>query len=172
MILDETIWSLTSPLIKRISGSKNFRSSPQKDFCNNIPRPRCAAKTRIVRHFKNGSTEPFPINGPMRTGQSHRSEVGMNRYEARLREMGVTLPTLPKPLANYVPAKRSGNLVFTAGQVSSANGVEYIGKLGDSFAVADAQAATRASVINCLAAIKAQIGSLDFVASSGRGLTR
>ena len=85
----------------------------------------------------------------------------MNCYEARLREIGVTLPTLPKPLANYVPAKRSGNLVFTAGQVSSANGVEYIGKLGDSFAVADAQAATRASVINCLAAIKAQIGSLD-----------
>src|SRR5258707_15603233 len=35
-ILDETIWSLTSPLAKRISGSKKFRSSPQKDFCNNI----------------------------------------------------------------------------------------------------------------------------------------
>src|SRR5258705_11850965 len=35
-ILDETIWSLTSLLVKRISGPKNFRSSPQKDFCNNI----------------------------------------------------------------------------------------------------------------------------------------
>jgi hypothetical protein len=34
--LDETIWSLTSPRVKRISGSKNFRSPPQKDFCNNI----------------------------------------------------------------------------------------------------------------------------------------
>jgi len=34
--LDETIWSLTSPLVKRISGSKKFRSSPQKDFCNTI----------------------------------------------------------------------------------------------------------------------------------------
>jgi hypothetical protein len=34
--LDETIWSLTSPLVKRISGSKKFRSSSQKDFCNNI----------------------------------------------------------------------------------------------------------------------------------------
>jgi len=34
--LDETIWSLTSPLVKRISGSKKFRSSPQKDFCNKI----------------------------------------------------------------------------------------------------------------------------------------
>ena len=35
-ILDETIWSLTSPRVKRISGSRNFRSPPQKDFCNNI----------------------------------------------------------------------------------------------------------------------------------------
>jgi hypothetical protein len=35
-ILDGTIWSLTSPRVKRISGSENFRSPPQKDFCNNI----------------------------------------------------------------------------------------------------------------------------------------
>src|SRR5258708_33268881 len=83
----------------------------------------------------------------------------MNHYEARLREMDVTLPTLPKPIANYIPAKRSGNLVFTAGQVSSANGVEYKGKLGNSVAVADAPAATRACGINWLASIKAQIGS-------------
>jgi hypothetical protein len=32
--LDETIWVPTSPRVKRISGLKNFRSSPQKDFCN------------------------------------------------------------------------------------------------------------------------------------------
>jgi hypothetical protein len=36
-ILEEAIRSLTSPRVKRISGSKNFRSTPQKDFCNNIP---------------------------------------------------------------------------------------------------------------------------------------
>jgi hypothetical protein len=41
--LDETIWSLTSPLVKRISGSKKFRSSPQKDFCNNIGAKRTSA---------------------------------------------------------------------------------------------------------------------------------
>src|SRR5450755_2432750 len=35
-ILDETIWSLTSPCVKRASGSRNFPSTPQKDFCNNI----------------------------------------------------------------------------------------------------------------------------------------
>ena len=35
-ILEEAIWSLTSPRVKRISGSKHFRPTPQKDFCNNI----------------------------------------------------------------------------------------------------------------------------------------
>src|SRR5207342_2289486 len=35
-ILDETMWSLTPPLAKRISGAKKFRLSPQRDFCNNI----------------------------------------------------------------------------------------------------------------------------------------
>jgi enamine deaminase RidA (YjgF/YER057c/UK114 family) len=87
----------------------------------------------------------------------------MTQYEARVQQIGLALPDLPKPLANYVPAKRSGNLVFTAGQVSSANGVEHKGKLGAGLTVAQAQAATRACVINCLAAIKAEIGSLDRV---------
>ena len=46
----------------------------------------------------------------------------MSRVEERLGEMGVTLPNLPTPIANYVPAKRAGNLVFTAGQVSAVGG--------------------------------------------------
>jgi len=75
----------------------------------------------------------------------------MNGIEERLGEMEVTLPNLPTTIANYVPAKRAGNLVFTAGQVSAVEGREFKGKLG----------ATRACVINCLAAIKSVIGSLD-----------
>ncbi len=46
----------------------------------------------------------------------------MIRVEERLGEMGVTLPNLPTPIANFVPAKRAGNLVFTAGQVSAVEG--------------------------------------------------
>ncbi len=56
----------------------------------------------------------------------------MSRVEERLVEVGVTLPNLPTPLANYVPAKRVGNLVFTAGQVSAVEGRGYKGKLGAS----------------------------------------
>jgi hypothetical protein len=47
LIFDETIWSLTSPRVKRISGSKNFRSSPQKDFCNNIGTKRTWRDVRL-----------------------------------------------------------------------------------------------------------------------------
>jgi enamine deaminase RidA (YjgF/YER057c/UK114 family) len=93
------------------------------------------------------------------------SQVGlpMSRYEARLREMGVTLPELPTPIANYVPAKRAGNLVFTAGQVSVETGREYKGKLGDDLSLVDARRAIRACAINCLTSIKAVVGTLDKV---------
>ena len=87
----------------------------------------------------------------------------MNRYETRLRELGVTLPDLPTPIANYVPAKRSGNLVFTAGQVSTEAGREYKGKLGGDLSLDEAKRATRACVINCLASIRAAIGTLEKV---------
>jgi enamine deaminase RidA (YjgF/YER057c/UK114 family) len=87
----------------------------------------------------------------------------MNRYETRLQELGVTLPELPTPIANYIPAKRSGNLVFTAGQVSTEQGRDYKGKLGADLSLADARRATRACVINCLASIKAAIGTLEKV---------
>ena len=49
----------------------------------------------------------------------------MSRVEEYLSEMGVTLPNLPTPIANYAPAKRAGNLVFTAGQVSAVEGRAY-----------------------------------------------
>jgi enamine deaminase RidA (YjgF/YER057c/UK114 family) len=89
--------------------------------------------------------------------------VVMDRYETRLQELGVVLADLPAPIANYVSAKRAGNLVFTAGQVSAEKGRDYKGKLGADLSLDDARRATRACVINCLASIKAVIGSLGNV---------
>jgi enamine deaminase RidA (YjgF/YER057c/UK114 family) len=85
----------------------------------------------------------------------------MGRYDSRLQELGVSIPDLPKPIANYVPAKRSGNLIFTAGQVSSESARDYKGKLGADLTLDQARRATRARVINCLASIRAVIGTLD-----------
>ena len=85
----------------------------------------------------------------------------MGRVEQRLRQLGITLPTPPTPVANYVPAKRVGNLVYTAGQVSVLEGREYKGKLGAGLGIEEGQAATRACAINCLAAILSVVESLD-----------
>ncbi len=85
----------------------------------------------------------------------------MSRAEERLGEREVTLPNLPTPIAKDVPAKRAGNLVFTAGQASAVEGRAYTGKLGATLSIEDGCAATRACVINCLAALKRVIGSLD-----------
>jgi enamine deaminase RidA (YjgF/YER057c/UK114 family) len=87
----------------------------------------------------------------------------MSRIEECAGEMEVTLPNLPEPIATYVPAKRAGNHVFTAGQVSAVEGRAYKGKPHATLSFEDGRAATRACVINGLAAIKSVMGSLDHV---------
>jgi enamine deaminase RidA (YjgF/YER057c/UK114 family) len=85
------------------------------------------------------------------------------RISDRLHELGIELPDVPKPLANYVPAKRVGNLVTTAGQVSVGGGREYKGQVGNALSVDEGREAMRACAINCLAALLTVIDSLDQV---------
>ena len=87
----------------------------------------------------------------------------MSRIADRLIELGIELPDAPPSLANYVPAVRSGNLVTTAGQVSTYGDMVWKGKLGDTLDVEDATKATRASAINCLSALLTVVESLDQV---------
>lgn len=49
----------------------------------------------------------------------------MGRIEGRLAELGIVLPNIPTPLANYVPAKRARSMMCTAGQVSASGDREY-----------------------------------------------
>jgi enamine deaminase RidA (YjgF/YER057c/UK114 family) len=82
----------------------------------------------------------------------------MGRIEARLRELGVELPTPPAPVASYIPFTRAGALVHISGQVSSdpAGGVK--GKLGQGLTLEQGQAAARLCGLNLLAQIKAACG--------------
>jgi enamine deaminase RidA (YjgF/YER057c/UK114 family) len=87
----------------------------------------------------------------------------MGRIDERLRELGIQLPEPRRPMANYVPARRVGSLVFTAGQVSGTGGREHKGKLGAELSVEDGQAAARTCALNCLAALLTVLDSLDQV---------
>ena len=77
----------------------------------------------------------------------------------RLAELGVSLPAVAAPLAAYVPAVRTGNLVYTSGQLPLAGG-ELIrtGKVGAEVSPEDAKAAARTCALNELAAIDALVG--------------
>ncbi len=85
-------------------------------------------------------------------------------FEERLEELGLKIPTLPPPVANYVPAVRSGNLVFASGQTPTVDGVLVVaGKVGADLTVEQGQAAARLAAVNCLAELRSSLGSLDAV---------
>jgi enamine deaminase RidA (YjgF/YER057c/UK114 family) len=89
----------------------------------------------------------------------------MSVIEARLKELGVTLPQPPKPVASYVPFTISGNQVFISGQVPLADGaLKYVCKLGVDAGLEVGQAAAQLCAINVLAVLKmACDGDLDRV---------
>jgi enamine deaminase RidA (YjgF/YER057c/UK114 family) len=86
-------------------------------------------------------------------------------HEARLAQLGIALPKPATPAANYVPARRSGNVVYIAGQVPTADGKDqYVGKLGREVSIEDGQKAARLCAINILAQLRSALGgSLDGV---------
>jgi enamine deaminase RidA (YjgF/YER057c/UK114 family) len=85
-------------------------------------------------------------------------------FEEKIKELGYNLPEAPKPLASYVPAIKSGNIVYTAGQLPLINGaLEFAGKLGKDVNDADGKKCAEYSCLNCLSVIKGVAGSLDKV---------
>ena len=85
------------------------------------------------------------------------------RVEQELEKLGFALPT-PKPVAAYVPAVRSGNLVFTAGQGPMVDGKpKFTGKLGRDLTEEQGYQAARICAVNCLACVKGLVGDLDKV---------
>lgn len=83
-------------------------------------------------------------------------------YEKKLQSLGLALPSPPKPVATYVPAVRSGNLLFLSGMIPMVEGkMAMVGKLGKELTVEQGQQAARITLLNALAVIKAELGSLD-----------
>lgn len=88
----------------------------------------------------------------------------MSVVEERLQVLGLRLPETPQPVGNYVPAVRTGNLVYISGQgPRRIPDVPVRGKLGRELTVEQGYAVARAVCLNCLAALKSEIGDLDRV---------
>ena len=81
--------------------------------------------------------------------------------EEKLAELGLTLPPAPKPVGAYVPAVRTGNLVFVSGQLPMRDGALIAtGHVGREVALEAAQACARQAALNALAVVAAEIGGL------------
>jgi enamine deaminase RidA (YjgF/YER057c/UK114 family) len=84
--------------------------------------------------------------------------------EAKLRELGITLPPAPPGVGAYVPWVRTGNLVLTSGQLPWLEGkLAYTGKLGAELGIDQGYQAARLCAINAIAQLKAAAGDLDRV---------
>ncbi len=100
----------------------------------------------------------------MTSAQVTIAQTGDNDPEARLKKMGITLPQVSAPVANYVNAVRTGNLIFLAGKGPRKENGEYItGKVGDDLTVEQGYEAAKLTAINQLAVLKAELGDLSKV---------
>ena len=92
--------------------------------------------------------------------------------EDRLRELSIELPTPPSPAGSYIPVVTTGNLAFVSGQIPMRDGkVVFEGKVPEQQSLESARDAAKICIINGLAQLKANLGSLDkitkFVRISG-----
>ena len=88
----------------------------------------------------------------------------MGAVEDRLAELGLAVPDVAKPVAAYVPAVRTGNFVYTSGQLPMRSGeLMSTGKVGATVSPEDAAACAQQCALNAIAAVKAELGDLDAV---------
>lgn len=91
----------------------------------------------------------------------------MGKVEARLKELGIAVPRLPKPVANYVPAVKVGEILYVAGAIGTIvneNDEDVLpinGKVGREVTIEEAYQSARQVTINHLAYMKAVLGDLD-----------
>ena len=85
-------------------------------------------------------------------------------FEAKLKQLNIVLPAAPQPVASYIPAVRAGDLLFLSGTGPFKDGkIVFAGKLGRDLTVEQGYEAARLTVLNALAIVRKELGSLDRV---------
>ena len=85
-------------------------------------------------------------------------------FESKLTELGIVLPSAPKPVAAYIPAVRAGDLLFLSGTGPFKDGqIAFTGKLGKDLSVEQGYDAARLTLLNALAMVRQELGTLDRV---------
>jgi len=85
-------------------------------------------------------------------------------FDAKLKTLNLELPMAPKPVANYVPVVRAGDLLFLSGVLPSSDGQLILtGKLGQGITIEQGMEAAKVAALNALAIVRAEVGSLDKV---------
>ena len=83
--------------------------------------------------------------------------------QARLQELGITLPPLAVPAAAYVPFVRTGNLVFLSGHIAKKDGKVWVGQLGKTMQTEEGKQAARAIAVDLMGTLHAAVGDLNSV---------
>jgi len=98
------------------------------------------------------------------TAEVVKAQVSDYDPEAKIKELGITLSTPSAPVANYVNAVRTGNLIFLAGKgPRKADGTNITGKLGGNLTIEQGYEAAKITGINQLSVLKAELGNLNKV---------
>lgn len=88
----------------------------------------------------------------------------MSKIEAKIKELGLEVPEAPKPVAAYVPGVRSGDYIYTSGQIPLVKGeLKFTGKVGAEKTIEEGYEAAKVCALNCLGVIKSLVGDLDKV---------
>ncbi|MCS6286885.1 MAG: RidA family protein [Nitrospira sp.] len=85
-------------------------------------------------------------------------------FDAKLKALNIELPMAPKPVANYVPVVRVGDLLFLSGVLPSRDGQLILtGKLGQGITIEQGMEAAKVAALNALAIVRGEVGTLDKV---------
>jgi enamine deaminase RidA (YjgF/YER057c/UK114 family) len=118
----------------------------------------------IMFRARRAMRHTLMVLGGLIAASSTAGGQGAPSPEARLKALGITLPPAPTPVASYVPAVRTGDLVFLAGQGPLSGGKPTVtGKVGAELTEEQGYQAARATILVSLSALRAEIGSLDRV---------